>query len=70
MPETILCTKATVENKRIIDPVFNEELQVLAKSGKKFNKQVNIKDEARTIKERIKTHSNEQWGITYSDIES
>lgn len=55
MPESILGTKATVGNKRIIDPVFNEELKVLAKTGKKLNKQVNIKDEARAVKERIKT---------------
>lgn len=30
MPETIPGTKATAEKERVADPVFNEELKVLA----------------------------------------
>lgn len=36
MAETILCTKDTVENKRVTGPLFNK-LTVLAKASKKVN---------------------------------
>lgn len=49
MPETILGIRIQWRT-RVIDAVF-KELTVLALTGKKVNKPVNIKDEARAVKE-------------------